>query len=75
VGAGVRSIEHGTYLSDETLRLMKEKGTAIFSFRLIPTTLGKPGRRVSGLFLAFHAEALRSLMDKADEDPSEPTSG
>jgi len=25
VRAGVRSIEHGTYLSDETLRLMKEK--------------------------------------------------
>jgi imidazolonepropionase-like amidohydrolase len=25
--AGVHSIEHGTYLSDETLRLMKEKGT------------------------------------------------
>lgn len=27
VRAGVRSIEHGTYLSDETLALMKEKGT------------------------------------------------
>jgi len=27
VRAGVRSIEHGTYLSDETLELMKEKGT------------------------------------------------
>ncbi len=27
VDAGVRSIEHGTYLSDETLRLMKERGT------------------------------------------------
>jgi imidazolonepropionase-like amidohydrolase len=27
VAAGVRSIEHGTYLSDETLQLMKEKGT------------------------------------------------
>jgi imidazolonepropionase-like amidohydrolase len=27
VQAGVRSIEHGTYLSDETLRLMKERGT------------------------------------------------
>jgi imidazolonepropionase-like amidohydrolase len=27
VRAGVRSIEHGTYLSDATLRLMKEKGT------------------------------------------------
>ena len=25
--AGVRSIEHGTYLSDETLRLMKDRGT------------------------------------------------
>ncbi len=25
--AGVDSIEHGTYLSDETMRLMKEKGT------------------------------------------------
>ena len=27
VAAGVRSIEHGTYLSDSTLRLMKQKGT------------------------------------------------
>jgi imidazolonepropionase-like amidohydrolase len=27
VKAGVRSIEHGTYLSDETLSLMKENGT------------------------------------------------
>jgi len=32
VQAGVRSIEHGTYLSDETLRLMKERGTY-----LVPT--------------------------------------
>lgn len=32
VKAGVRSIEHGTYLSDSTLRLMKEKGTY-----LVPT--------------------------------------
>ncbi len=30
--AGVRSIEHGTYLSDDTLKLMKEKGTF-----LVPT--------------------------------------
>ena len=27
VKAGVRSIEHGTYLSDATLQLMKERGT------------------------------------------------
>ena len=32
VRAGVRSIEHGTYLSDQTLTLMKEKGTY-----LVPT--------------------------------------
>jgi imidazolonepropionase-like amidohydrolase len=32
VKAGVRSIEHGTYLSDATLQLMKEKGTY-----LVPT--------------------------------------
>jgi imidazolonepropionase-like amidohydrolase len=32
VNAGVRSIEHGTYLSDEALKLMKEKGTF-----LVPT--------------------------------------
>ena len=32
VKAGVRSIEHGTYLSDSTLRLMKERGTY-----LVPT--------------------------------------
>ncbi|MEL0136647.1 MAG: amidohydrolase family protein, partial [Halieaceae bacterium] len=27
VEAGARSIEHGTYLSEDTLRLMREKGT------------------------------------------------
>jgi len=32
VNAGVRSIEHGTYLSEDTLRVMKEKGTF-----LVPT--------------------------------------
>jgi imidazolonepropionase-like amidohydrolase len=32
VRAGVRSIEHGTYLSDQTLAMMKEKGTY-----LVPT--------------------------------------
>jgi imidazolonepropionase-like amidohydrolase len=32
VKGGVRSIEHGTYLSDEALRLMKDKGTY-----LVPT--------------------------------------
>ena len=31
VKAGVRSIEHGTYLSDATLQLMKERGTYLRS--------------------------------------------
>jgi imidazolonepropionase-like amidohydrolase len=31
VNAGVRSIEHGTWLSDKTLRLMKAKGTWLVS--------------------------------------------
>ncbi|MCW3838100.1 amidohydrolase family protein [Sphingomonas canadensis] len=34
VRAGVGSIEHGTYLDDETIRLMKEKGTF-----LVPTLM------------------------------------
>jgi imidazolonepropionase-like amidohydrolase len=28
VRAGVRSVEHGTYIADETLRLMRERGTS-----------------------------------------------
>ena len=41
VNAGVRSIEHGTYLSEDTLRLMKQKGTF-----LVPTysTTRRPRR-------------------------------
>lgn len=41
---GVRSIEHGTYLSEETLRLMKERGTFLVpqaylnEFELAPDT-------------------------------------
>ncbi len=41
--AGVRSIEHGTYMSDETLRLMAERGTYLVPTIAIVTDLTQPG--------------------------------
>lgn len=43
VRAGVRSIEHGTYLSDETLRLMKEQGTWLVPTYSTVVDLVEPG--------------------------------
>jgi imidazolonepropionase-like amidohydrolase len=43
VRAGVRSIEHGTYLSDETLALMKEKGTYFVPTYTTVVDLVEPG--------------------------------
>jgi imidazolonepropionase-like amidohydrolase len=43
VEAGVRSIEHGTYLSEETLRLMKEKGTFLAPTVAVVADLMSPG--------------------------------
>jgi imidazolonepropionase-like amidohydrolase len=43
VKGGVRSIEHGTYLSDEALRLMKEKGTFLVPTYATVIDLVQPG--------------------------------
>ncbi|HSG46429.1 MAG TPA: amidohydrolase family protein, partial [Longimicrobiales bacterium] len=43
VAAGVRSIEHGTYLSPETLRLMRERGTYLVPTIAIVRDLTIPG--------------------------------
>jgi imidazolonepropionase-like amidohydrolase len=43
VRAGVRSIEHGTYLSDETLQLMKQKGTWLVPTYATVVDLVEPG--------------------------------
>jgi imidazolonepropionase-like amidohydrolase len=43
VRAGVRSIEHGTYLSEETLALMKEKGTYFVPTYTTVVDLTQPG--------------------------------
>lgn len=41
--AGVRSIEHGTYLSEETLRLMAERGTFLVPTIAVVSDLTLPG--------------------------------
>ncbi|MEO6444413.1 MAG: amidohydrolase family protein [Gemmatimonadaceae bacterium] len=43
VRAGVRSIEHGTFLSDSTLRLMKERGTFLVPTYITVYDLTQPG--------------------------------
>jgi imidazolonepropionase-like amidohydrolase len=42
VRAGVRSVEHGTYITDETLRLMKERGTFLVPTLAVMSALGDP---------------------------------
>jgi imidazolonepropionase-like amidohydrolase len=43
VKAGVRSIEHGTYLSEDALKLMKEKGTYLVPTYATVIDLTEPG--------------------------------
>jgi imidazolonepropionase-like amidohydrolase len=43
VAAGVKSIEHGTYLSDSTLRLMRQKGTWLVPTLSTMVDLTQPG--------------------------------
>lgn len=43
VRAGVRSIEHGTYLSDSTLALMRERGTFLVPTYITVVDLTQPG--------------------------------
>lgn len=43
VKAGVRSIEHGTFLADSTLRLMKERGTFLVPTYITVVDLTEPG--------------------------------
>ena len=43
VKAGARTIEHGTYVSDSTLRLMKERGTCLTPTYTTLVDLSEPG--------------------------------
>ena len=58
--AGARSIEHGTYLSDETLTLMKERGTW-----LVPTwiTMNQLGQERNNYVLRLRGRHMVAQLD------------
>lgn len=69
VKAGVRSIEHGTYLSDSTLRLMKERGTWLVPTWITVLDLAQPGGDYDDPVLTLRgrnmAPALAAVVRKA----------
>ena len=69
VRAGVRSIEHGTYLSDATLTLMKEKGTYLVPTYITVVDVASPGGDYDQAALLRRGEhmlpRLRSTIQRA----------
>jgi imidazolonepropionase-like amidohydrolase len=65
VRAGVRSIEHGTYLDDETLALMKKQGTYFVPTLAIMSPLGDPrGNSADDVALQIRTQhMMRPLRD------------
>ncbi len=64
VMAGARSIEHGTFLSDETLRLMKEKGCFLVPTYITLEDLTKPGGDYSGAVLELRGRFMMPAAEK-----------
>lgn len=58
VRAGVRTIEHGTYLSAETLALMKERGTCLVPTIATVIDLTDPGGDYDNPILAIRGRAM-----------------
>jgi imidazolonepropionase-like amidohydrolase len=70
VRAGVRSIEHGTYMNDRTLELMKQQGTYLVPTLAVMSPLGDPqGDTANDIDLrirTWHMQtALREVVRKA----------
>jgi imidazolonepropionase-like amidohydrolase len=70
VRAGVRSIEHGTYMNQRTLEMMKEKGTYLVPTLAIMSPLGDPKTDTAGdvalQIRTWHMmTALREVVKKA----------
>lgn len=62
VQAGVRSIEHGTYLSDEALRLMAQKGTyLVTTYSIIVDTI-QPGGEFDNVDLMLRGRHMLPRM-------------
>jgi imidazolonepropionase-like amidohydrolase len=58
VRAGVRSIEHGTYLSDQTLSLMKSRGTFLVPTVATVVDLIEPGGDYDNAVLAIRGRSM-----------------
>lgn len=58
VKAGVRSIEHGTYMSDATLAMMKEKGTYFVPTIATMADLIEPGGEYDDALLAIRGRHM-----------------
>lgn len=58
VKAGVRSIEHGTWMSDETLKLMKERGTYFVPTIATVADLIEPGGDYDNAVLSIRGRAM-----------------
>lgn len=67
VRAGVRTIEHGTYLSDETLALMKERGTCLVPTIATVLDLIDPGGDYDNPILAVRGRAMLPRIREATQ--------
>jgi imidazolonepropionase-like amidohydrolase len=62
--AGARSIEHGTFLSEETLKLMKEKGTYLVPTFITLEDLTAPGGDYAGPVLELRGKFMMPQAEK-----------
>ena len=62
VKAGVRSIEHGTYLTDETLKLMAQRGTFFDPTADIVNDLAQPGGDYDNAGLQRRGQMLKPVL-------------
>jgi imidazolonepropionase-like amidohydrolase len=67
VKAGVRSIEHGTWMSDETLRLMKERRTYFVPTIATVEDLLEPGGDYDNALLAIRGRAMLPRLRETSE--------
>lgn len=65
VRAGVRSIEHGTYLTDETLQLMAKQGTFFDPTADIVADLTEPGGDYDNATLKRRGEMMQPILKAA----------
>src|SRR5688572_4522936 len=65
VRAGVRSIEHGTYLTDDTLQMMAKQGTYFDPTADIVNDLAEPGGDYDNAGLRRRGEMMRPILISA----------